>query len=55
VALSTTLSGFGPGTYARFATEAELRRREGWVARWSLFFSLVAIAVSIVALVLKRG
>lgn len=49
------MSGYAPGTYARLATETELRRREGWVARWSLFFSLVAVLVSIVALIVRRA
>jgi hypothetical protein len=45
--------GIKPDAYIRSIVQAEVRRREGWVARWALGISLAALLVSIVALAVK--
>jgi hypothetical protein len=45
------IAGWKEGTELRIRGEVELRRREGWVARWALAVSMLALIVSVIALV----
>lgn len=47
------IAGWKDGTELRIRGDVELRRREGWVARWALGVSMFALFVSVIALVTK--
>lgn len=44
------IAGWRDGTELRIRGQVELRRREGWVARWALGVSIFALLVSVIAL-----
>ena len=45
------IGGWQQGSELGIRGEVELRRRENWVARWALGVSMLALAVSVTALV----
>jgi hypothetical protein len=49
------IAGWRDGTELRIRGEVELRRREGWVARWALGVSMFALFVSVIALFAKTS
>jgi hypothetical protein len=49
------IGGWQQGSELRIRGEVELRRRENWVARWALGVSIIALMVSIVALLAKSS
>ena len=51
--LLAQMQGFQSNSVPYRLCEIELRRREGWVARWALGTSIVALVVSMIALALK--
>ena len=53
--LLAQMQGFQPNSVPFRLCEIELRRREGWVARWALGTSMLALLISIAAIVLKRS
>ena len=53
--LLAQMQGFQNHTVPYRLCELELRRREGWVARWALATSMLALVVAIVAIILKRN
>ena len=48
------LAGHDPKSTPHLLLSVELRRRENWIARWSLGLSFAAFIISVVALTLKR-
>lgn len=53
-ALLEQMQGFASNTLPHRLCEVELRRREGWVARWALAISMLALLVSFSSLFLRR-
>lgn len=52
--LAEYMAGWRPGTADWINANTELQRRQSWPARWAIAISLVSLAVSIIALFLKR-